>query len=151
MAEQRLIHGYGKHQALVVRESEPLNAEPPPHLLRESFVTPESLFFVRNHGSVPEVEPASFRLAVSGMVSRRLDLSLHEIRTRFRPKTIVSTLQCAGNRRDGLAAVALVEGEVSCEPCAPSNSVWTEVSLCDVLKVAGIGVTVLARKGPVRS
>ena len=41
---------------LVVWTHEPLNAETPLELLCRSTVTPTELFFVRTHGSVPEVD-----------------------------------------------------------------------------------------------
>ena len=42
------------------RSEEPLNAETPVELLCESQLTPNELFFVRNHGPIPEVDPAAY-------------------------------------------------------------------------------------------
>lgn len=42
---------------LVANSEKPFNGEPPFELLPESFITPNSLFFVRNHLPVPQVNP----------------------------------------------------------------------------------------------
>src|SRR5437870_1309311 len=47
----------------------PENSETPLERLR-SWVTPNRLFFVRNHFDVPELELANWRLAVGGCVTR---------------------------------------------------------------------------------
>jgi hypothetical protein len=43
----------------MVRQEQPFNAETPLNLLRHDFVTPGELFYVREHGSLPAVDPAS--------------------------------------------------------------------------------------------
>ena len=57
---------FGKRPGTLIRQESPFNAGPPPDRLRASFVTPVEDFFVRNHGGVPEVDAASFRLTVGG-------------------------------------------------------------------------------------
>lgn len=42
--------------ALIVNSEKPFNAEPPLQILTDSFITPNSLFFVRNHLPVPVVD-----------------------------------------------------------------------------------------------
>ncbi len=69
-----------EHPDIIVQDQQPFNAESPLGMLRQSFVTSEEIFYIRNHGSIPEVDPASYCLTVSGMVERPLDLSLEEIR-----------------------------------------------------------------------
>uniref|UniRef100_A0A914UQE0 Cytochrome b5 heme-binding domain-containing protein n=1 Tax=Plectus sambesii TaxID=2011161 RepID=A0A914UQE0_9BILA len=48
-----------RHPALIVNSEKPYNAETPPSLLADSFVTPIELFFVRNHLPVPQVADLS--------------------------------------------------------------------------------------------
>jgi sulfite oxidase len=60
-------HDPTRHPALKVNSSQPFNAEPPPELLMESFITPNDLFFVRNHLPVPEVDTENFKLKISGL------------------------------------------------------------------------------------
>ena len=87
-----------KHPDLIVRTAEPFNAGPPPQLLARHWVTPTELFFVRNHGTVPEPDAATYRLIVRGGTAGSLSLSLADLR-RFPRQTVTATLQCAGNRR----------------------------------------------------
>lgn len=56
-----------RHPALKVNSSMPFNAEPPPELLMESFITPNDLFFVRNHLPVPTVNIDEYSLKFSGI------------------------------------------------------------------------------------
>lgn len=138
MKQQRSDAFFDKHPALIVRETEPFNAGPPPGLLRQSFITPQNLFFVRNHAPVPDLDAASYRLQVGGMVGEHLTLSLDELRSRFTKREVAATLQCAGNRRDILSAIAPVGGEVAWGAEAISTARWGGVALRDVLGAAGI-------------
>ena len=122
----------------MVHNDHPLNAETPPRLLRERFVTPADAFYVRCHGEVPEVDPSSYRLEVSGLVERPLRLSLEEVRGL--PKTeATATLYCAGNRRAELTEVEPIPGKVAWDVGAAGNARWGGVLLRDVLGLAGIG------------
>ncbi|HEY7795569.1 MAG TPA: molybdopterin-dependent oxidoreductase, partial [Gaiellaceae bacterium] len=91
-----------KHESLIVWTDEPLNAETPLDLLCRSPITPNELFYVRNHGPVPAVDPAAYQLALGGLVRRPLGLSLDDL-GRFERVTVTATMICAGNRRDELA------------------------------------------------
>jgi len=64
---------------LIVHSHEPLNAEPPLALLRAAFTTPQSRFYVRCHGAIPELDAARHRLRVGGLVSAPLDLSVADL------------------------------------------------------------------------
>jgi hydroxyacylglutathione hydrolase len=127
-----------KHPSLVVWTEEPLNLETPLDLLCESPTTPTDLFYVRNHGPVPQVDPASYRLEVNGMVESPLRLSLEDLQRRFEPVELSATLTCAGNRRSELAAVDPIPGQVPWGPGATGNAVWGGVRLRDVLEAAGV-------------
>lgn len=129
----------GKHPDFITRSEEPFNAEPPLGLLRESFTTPAGNFYVRNHGNIPEVDPHDYRLSVCGIVDRPLSLSLEEIRDDFPSETVVATLYCAGNRREGLMEVAPIPGETPWGAGAVGNARWTGVPLREVLSMAGMG------------
>ncbi len=85
---------------LLLRSDAPLNAEPPLALLAGAAITPLEAFFIRTHGTVPEIDEAAHRLAVSGRVRTPLSLSLHDLRSEFPSATVVATLLCAGNRRE---------------------------------------------------
>jgi sulfite oxidase len=54
-----------RHPALVVRSQQPFNAETPVDVLGTSGLTPNELFYVRNHLPVPHVEPASWSVSLT--------------------------------------------------------------------------------------
>lgn len=126
-----------KHPDLIVRTAEPFNAGPPPQLLARQWLTPTDLFFVRNHGTVPEPDAAAYRLVVRGGPAGPLSLSLADLR-RFPRQTVTAALQCAGNRRRELLALRDIPGEVPWDLEAISQGEWGGVSLCHVLELAGL-------------
>ncbi|GGT05374.1 sulfite oxidase [Streptomyces griseoviridis] len=131
---------WGKRNDMVVHEREPFNAEPPPAALTGGpavALTSLDAFFSRNHGPIPDLDPAAWRLEVDGTVTRPLSLSLEELRTRFEETEVVATLQCAGNRRTGLTGVRPVPGETPWGPGAISTARFRGVRLADVLARAG--------------
>ena len=129
---------FTKHPATVVHDGQPFNAEPPLVVLRQNFVTPREVFFSRNHGFTPEVDPEGYRLAVGGLVEKPLSLSMEELRELPR-REVTAVLQCAGNRRDGLMEVAEIPGETPWGAGAIGNARWAGVSLREVLSAAGVG------------
>ena len=128
-----------KHPALIVRSAEPFNAGPPSGLLSRSWQTPTALFFVRNHGTVPAIDPDAYRLTVRGRIERPLSLSLDDLRHTFPQHRVTAALQCAGNRRQEMLAVADIPGELPWDLEAISQAEWGGVSLGQVLEYAGIG------------
>lgn len=124
---------------LTIYQKDPLNAGAPLEHLRRSFLTPADLFFIRTHGSLPVVDRDAYRLAIGGMVQNPLEFSLDDLLTRFPQRTVTATLACAGNRRNELAAIHPLPGEVLWQTDAISTARWRGVRLADVLRTAGIG------------
>ena len=122
---------------LKVNTREPFNAETPTVLLGDSVLTPNDLFFVRNHLPVPQVDPQTFVLEVSGEGIETLKLTLDDLRSKFKQYTVPATIQCAGNRRADLASVKKVKG-LLWTGGAIGNAEWTGVRLRDVLLYAGV-------------
>jgi DMSO/TMAO reductase YedYZ molybdopterin-dependent catalytic subunit len=85
--------------------------------------TPKDQFFTTQHYGHPEIDPAAYRLKVTGLVAKPLSLSLDEIRAMGRVE-LVAGFECSGNRRplQGLS----------------SNARWTGVPLRTVLNKAGV-------------
>jgi sulfite oxidase len=127
---------FGKRDDLVVYDHDPFNAETGPESLTDP-VTETDAFYVRNHGSVPEIDPDGWRLRVDGMVDHELSLSLETLREAFRERTVTATLQCAGNRRAGLIAIHDIPGQAPWGPGATGTATWTGVALADVIALAG--------------
>lgn len=124
--------------SLTVYQEDPLNAGTPLEYLTQTFLTPASRFFIRGHGTIPLVNRGAFRLVVQGMVRHPLEFSLEELLTRFPQHTLTATLVCAGNRRNELAAIRPLPGEILWNADPISTARWRGVRLSDVLRTAGI-------------
>jgi sulfite oxidase len=127
-----------KHPEMITRSEQPLNAEAPLYLLPRNFTTPTELFYIRNHGSIPEGDTDRYHLSVTGMVQQQMRLSLNEIRENFSKSTVTATLQCAGNRRQDLMEVAPIPGEEPWSAGAIGNAEWSGTPLREVLQAAGV-------------
>lgn len=55
-----------RHPALIVRSAKPYNAETPPAVVADNFVTPNDLFYIRNHLPVPTVDAKDYVLEITG-------------------------------------------------------------------------------------
>ncbi len=135
--------GKGSHMSvrrghMIVHEEDPYNAEPTAAVLAEGPTTPIGSFYSRNHGPIPVLDPASWRLSVDGLVDRDLELDLATLRGIGPTSTLAATLQCAGNRRAGLIDVREIPGEDPWHGGAISTAEWTGVRLADVLTRAGV-------------
>ena len=128
---------FQRKDRLIVHGKAPYNAEPPLDRLRAAFLTDQADFYVRSHGDIPDLDADSYRLTVDGMVAVLLDLSLADLKSRFAHVTVTAVMQCAGNRRADMLAVAPVSGD-PWAPGAIGNAEWTGVRLADVLHAAGI-------------
>lgn len=111
----------------------PENSETPLDDVR-SWVTPNRLFFVRNHFPMPTLALESWRLRVGGCVERPLELSWDDI-TAMPERTVFATMECAGNGRSFLAAK---QPGVPWGAGAVGHAEWTGVPLHLVLKKAGL-------------
>ena len=126
--------------SLIVRSKKPFNAETAPDRICATYLTPQSDFYVRSHGEVPKLEAADHRLTIAGRVSRSLNLSMDELRTRFSHRTVTAVMQCAGNRRADMNRAEKVSGD-PWEAGAIGNAEWTGISLAEVLSAAGAEMT----------
>lgn len=116
----------------------PFNAEPPPNVLADNFITPNEVFYVRNHLPVPDVDPESYELeiVIEG-IEEPIVLSLEDIKTKFPKVSVTSAVQCAGNRRSEMHAVKNLKG-LPWGRAAIGNATWSGARLRDVLAWAGV-------------
>jgi DMSO/TMAO reductase YedYZ molybdopterin-dependent catalytic subunit len=82
----------------------PENSETPLDKVR-SWVTPNPLFFVRNHFTPPVIDTATWRLRLDGCVERPMEWSYDELLD-MPERTVFATVECAGNGRSFLEARA---------------------------------------------
>jgi len=126
----------GKSDKLVVLGDRPLVAETPEQVLDDD-TTPTDKFFIRNNGPTPEAasNPDSWKIVIDGEVNQKLDLTLGELRSKFRPVTRRLVLECGGNGRSFFTPQARgnqwTNGGAGCAE-------WTGVRLVDVLRAAGV-------------
>ena len=85
--------------------------------------TPKDQFFTTQHYGHPEVDPATFRLKVTGLVDRPKSLSLDDLK-KMGNAELIAGFECSGNRRplQGLSG----------------NGRWNGVPLKTVLDSAGV-------------
>ena len=133
-AEVAQIRPDDNPKALVTIENEPMIGESPQRAF-DSWLTPNPLFYVRNHFDIPDIRCSEWKLHVDGVVSRDSHLTLDELKELPRV-TLPVTMECAGNNRSDL------------DPPTPGNqfqngaistAYWAGVPLKDVLAIAGIG------------
>jgi sulfite oxidase len=129
---------FDKHDEFVIRSENPFNGGAPLNLLTQNQITPTNLFFVRNHGDVPEVNIDSYRLNINGKVKKNVSLSLDEIKNNFERVEVSATLQCAGNRRQELMKIKDIPHELPWNVEAISHAVWAGIRLRDILSSVGV-------------
>ncbi|MEW6321916.1 MAG: molybdopterin-dependent oxidoreductase [Acidobacteriota bacterium] len=86
--------------------------------------TPKDLWFTTQHYGHPAVDPAAFRLKVTGLVDKPLSLSLDDLR-KLGSSEIWFGFECSGNSARRLQGLS-------------SNARWTGVPLRAVLNAAGV-------------
>src|SRR5881394_2604315 len=86
--------------------------------------TPKDQFFTTQHYGHPAIDPAAFKLKITGLVDRPQSLALDQIKAMGREDLAVA-FECSGNGRGRIQGFA-------------SNGRWTGVPLKKVLKAAGI-------------
>ena len=121
----------------------PYNGEPPKRLLTDKPVTPNNLFFVRNHGGIPDIDPEAFDLRLDGLVNKPQKLTLAQLQDEklFPRVTKLVTTQCSGTRRlEQIMEYAGEGDEMINAPWAEGaigTASWTGVSLKKVIKYCG--------------
>jgi sulfite oxidase len=81
----------------------PYNAEPHLDALMESFMTPNDVFFIRNHNNVPDIQEEDWQLEIEANPEcgiKGCSFTLKDLKTKFEKVEVVAALQCAGNRQE---------------------------------------------------
>ena len=131
----------GKGEMILQRVRAPL-LETPITAMDGYVFTPNDRFFVRWHyADIPTaVDTRTFRLAITGAVSRPQALSLAAI-ARLPRFEIAAVNQCSGNSR-GLFSPRVPGAQWG--DGAIGNALWSGVRLRDVLDLAGVGAEAVA-------
>jgi len=86
--------------------------------------TPKDQWFTTQHYGHPAIDPAAFRLKITGLVDHPKGLSIDELKAMGRDE-VPAAFECSGNGRGRIQGFA-------------SNGRWTGVPLRKVLKAAGL-------------
>jgi DMSO/TMAO reductase YedYZ molybdopterin-dependent catalytic subunit len=134
--ERPLVRLPGK-RPMIGLTARPPQLETPFEVFDEGLLTPNDAFFVRYHFSdIPTaIDPAAFRLAITGHVENALSLSLTELRRDFEAREVVAVNQCSGNGR-GMFEPRVGGGQLG--NGAMGNARWTGVPLQALLDRAGV-------------
>jgi nitrate reductase (NAD(P)H) len=117
----------------------PFNVEAPlSDLFNEGFLTSPELFYVRNHGPVPQVNDAEipdWQFSIEGLVENPVTISLAQLMSEYEQITCPITLVCAGNRRKEQNMVRKSKG-FSWGAAGLSTALFTGVAMSEVIKRA---------------
>ncbi|RYO80688.1 hypothetical protein DL766_008815 [Monosporascus sp. MC13-8B] len=128
---------------LRVITQKPCNAETPANELAESFLTPNEVFYVRNHMWVPVVEEAradDHTITIELPNGDVKSYTLRDLKARFKHHTVSAVLQCSGNRRKDMTEYARKTNGLQWTVGAISCAKWEGVRLRDVLADAGLSL-----------
>ncbi|EEH46630.2 uncharacterized protein PADG_02728 [Paracoccidioides brasiliensis Pb18] len=124
-------------QPLAVPER-PLNREAPLSELVSKFLTPTPDAYNRNHSAIPELDPGTHTVSITGDVANPLRLSVDQLRHEFPQHEVLSALQCAGNRRHTMRTKLKEVVGLDWMDGAVMNCTWSGPRLRDVLIKAGV-------------
>src|SRR5215510_1064287 len=85
---------------MVMHRAHPLNCETSLAALVGGVVMPNARFYMRNNFGMPNLDSEAFRLTIGGLVERPQSFTIRDLQN-LRSKTLVVTLECAGNGRAG--------------------------------------------------
>ena len=117
----------------------PCNAESPHDGLADSFLTPNRLFYVRNHMWVPVVDNAAeYEISIELPSGDTKSYTIQDLQSKFKQHTVTAVLQCSGNRRKDMTDYAKKTNGLQWTVGAISCAKWEGVLLKDVLADAGL-------------
>ncbi len=113
--------------------AEPENSETPLDKI-STWVTPNKLFFVRNHFEIPQLDLSTWKLPVEGCVEHPAEWTWDEL-VSLPERSVFATVECAGNGRSFLQpAVAGVPWGAG----AIGHAEWTGIPVGELLARAQI-------------
>src|ERR1700742_4728062 len=129
--------GFPQKGPMILQRTRPPLLETPFEVFDKGVFTPNDRFYVRWHlPNIPTtIDPAEFRLKISGRIRQPLTLSLEELVRDFPPFEIAAVNQCSGNSR-GLYSPRVTGAQW--DNGAMGNALWRGVRLKDVLDRAGV-------------
>jgi DMSO/TMAO reductase YedYZ molybdopterin-dependent catalytic subunit len=131
MKAQDVVTIPGK-RPMILHNDRPEDLETPLNYF-DQWLTPNDVFFVRQHLPRPEVREADFRVSIGGRTDRAVQVSVADLR-KLPQNTVPAVLECTGNGRGfyrpRVPGIQWGRGAVG-------NAEWSGPRLIDVLKLAG--------------
>ncbi len=93
-------------------------------LSRATFITPTEDFYLIQHYGMPQVDPATYKLRVTGLVNKPLELTLDQLKQRRRTEMVVG-FECGGNNNAAFNRLC-------------GNARWAGTSLSALVRDAGL-------------
>jgi sulfite oxidase len=141
--EDPFVNDPRRDATLITLTAKPRNAETPAEALTSNFLTPNEVFYVRNHMWVPRVDARqapNHGLTIEFPDGSSKSYTLSELQGKFKPHKITATLQCSGNRRKHMSTEAAATNGLQWSVGGISCAEWEGVRLVDVLRDAGFPV-----------
>ena len=113
---------------LKFHSSKPCNAETPVDQIHENPITPNDLWYIRNHNPVPIIKPEEYKLQFLFDKDIIKNFTLEDLK-KMRSKKVITTIQCGGNRRGEFEKTSGTQWGVG----AISTAEWEGVPLCEIL------------------
>lgn len=126
-----------RNKILKPASQKPFNAEPPVQILVQNYLTPNDIFYVRNHLPVPNLDEKSYELEVTVDGSQKSKIYKLEDIKKLPKHTVTAAIMCAGNRRSEMHEAKEVKG-LSWGAGVIGNAKWTGAKLSDVLQDIGV-------------
>ena len=124
-------------EKLNIKTDFPLNIETKLDILRENYLTPNNIWYIRNHHKNPDIDINNYSLHVTNSnISKKY--SINDLK-KFSKKEIIVTIQCAGNRRNEFNFINKVLG-LTWDGGAISTAKFGGVLLRDVLEDMNINI-----------
>jgi sulfite oxidase len=119
---------------MIIRSRRFLDLEMPVEFM-DTWITPESHFYVRNHMHMPStIDPGAWKLTVGGLVEKPATFGLTEL-SKMPAGSVTNTLECAGN---GRAFQRPIVPGVQWQRGAVSTARFSGPRMRDVLERAGV-------------
>ncbi len=133
---KRNLVAFPEKRPLIVLTSRPPQLETPFEIFNDGIVTPNDAFFVRYHnaGLLTSVDGDKHVIKIGGnAVGKPYQLSMSDLKTKFKPIEYLAVNQCSGNSR-GFFNPRVTGGQLG--NGAMGNARWVGVALKDVLAQA---------------
>ncbi len=134
----RRLVAFPEKRPLIVLTSRPPQLETPFEVFNDGLITPNDAFFVRYHnaGIPTSIDGDTHVIKIGGNAAGKpFELTMADLRTRFKPVELVAVNQCSGNSR-ALFNPRVTGGQLT--DGAMGNARWVGVPLKDVLARAEI-------------